>query len=150
MSVGGWGLANPVGLLAGLLVLPIIAMHILRPRRVQQQVSAVFLWRKVNKPVSAATPWQRLQPSWLLAAQLLTALLLAVLLARPVQFTELPLAEHTIFVVDASGSMLSTDGSPDRIEDARQRARELRSQLPLNGEASLVVAGESARAVVTR
>ncbi len=150
MNIGNWGLANPAGLLAGLLVIPIIAMHILRPRRVQQQVAAIFLWRKFNRPVSAAKPWQRLQPSWLLAAQLLTALLLAVLLARPVQFTELPLAEHTIFVVDASGSMLSSDGSPDRIEDARDRARELRSQLPLNGEASLVVAGASARAVVTR
>ncbi len=150
MSLGTWGLANPAGLLAGLLVIPIIAMHILRPRRVQQRVAAIFLWRKVNRPVSAAKPWQRLRPSWLLAAQLLAALVLAVLLARPVQFTELPLAEHTIFVVDASGSMLATDGSPDRIEDGRDRARELRSQLPLNGEASLVVAGESARAVVTR
>jgi Mg-chelatase subunit ChlD len=150
MSLGNWGLANPAGLLAGLLVIPILAMHVLRPRRVQQRVAAIFLWRKVNRPVSAAKPWQRLQPSWLLAAQLLAALLLAVLLARPVQFTELPLAEHTIFVVDASGSMLSTDGSPDRIEDARDRARELRSQLPLNGEASLVVAGSNARAIVTR
>ena len=150
MSLGGWGLANAAGLWAALLVVPIIALHILKPRRVQQTVAAVFLWRKVTTPVSAASPWQRLQPSWLLAAQILAALLLALLLAKPVQLTELPLAEHTIFVVDASGSMQSTDGSPDRIEDARDRARELRSQLPANGEASLVVAGQSARAVVTR
>lgn len=150
MNLGGWGLANPAGLLAGLLVIPIIAMHILRPRRVQQTVAALFLWRKVNRPVTAAKPWQRLQPSWLLAAQVLGALLLAILLARPVQFTDLPLAEHTIFVVDASGSMLSTDGSPDRIADARERAEELRDQLPLNGEASLVIAGDRARATLTR
>ncbi len=150
MNLGGWGFANPAGLWLAALALPIIAMHILRPRRIQQTVAAVFLWRKVNRPVSAAKPWQRLQPSWLLAAQILAALLLAVLVARPVQFTEEPLAEHTIFVIDASGSMLSTDGAPDRIEDARDRAKELRDQLPANGEASLVVAGERARASLTR
>ncbi len=150
MNFGGWGFSNPAGLFLGLLALPIIALHILRPRRIQQTVSALFLWRKVNKPVSSAKPWQRLTPSWLLAAQVLAALLLAVLAARPVQFTEEPLAEHTIFVIDASGSMLSTDGSPDRIEDARDRARELRSQLPSDGEASLVVAGDRARAIVSR
>ncbi len=135
--MSGWGLANPAGLWLGLLAVPIIAMHVLRPRRIQQTVAAIFLWRKVNRPVSAARPWQRLQPSWLLAAQVLAALLLAVLVARPVQYTEEPLAEHTIFIIDASGSMVSTDGSPERIDDARDRAGDLRAQLPAGGEASL-------------
>ena len=71
MNLGGWGFANPAGLWLAALALPIVAMHILRPRRIQQTVAAVFLWRKVNRPVSAAKPWQRLQPSWLLAAKYL-------------------------------------------------------------------------------
>ncbi len=148
--MSGWGLANPAGLWLAALALPIIAMHILRPRRVQQGVSAVFLWRRVNRPVSSARPWQRLQRSWLLAAQILAALLLALLVARPVQFTEEPLADHTIFVIDASGSMQSMDGSPDRLADAVKRASDLRRQVPDSGEASLVVAGSRARAVITR
>ena len=149
MSLGGWALANPAGLLWGLLVLPIIALHILRPRRVQARVSAIFLWQRVAKPVSAASPWQRLTPSWLLAAQLLTALLLAVLMARPVQLTDQLLAEHTIFVVDASASMQAGDGAPDRLDTARERASDLRRQVPIGGTASLIVAGADARALLT-
>lgn len=149
MSLGGWGLANPLGLLWCLLALPILALHILRPRRVQATVAAVFLWRQVSKPVTAARPWQRLVPSWLLAVQLLAALLLGLLMAQPVRLTDEVLADHTIFVVDASGSMQSTDGSPDRLADARERARELRRQLPEGGEASLIVAGADARALLT-
>ncbi len=149
MTLGGWGLANPMGLLWGLLALPIIALHILRPRRVQAAVSAVFLWRKVDLPVTAATPWQRLIPSWLLAAQVLAALLLALLAARPVQLTDLPLADHTVFVIDASASMRATDGAPDRLASAIDRAEELRRQVPEGGEASLIVAGPRARALLS-
>ncbi len=149
MNIGGWGLANPAGLLWGLLALPIIALHILRPRRIQAAVSAVFLWRKVEIPVTAASPWQRLIPSWLLAAQVLAALLLAVLAARPVQITDLPLADHTVFVIDTSASMRATDGDPDRLASAIDRASELRRQVPEGGEASLIVAGPRARALIS-
>ncbi len=149
MSFGGWALANPAGLWFALLALPIIALHVLKPRRVQAVVPALFLWRKVATPVSAASPWQRLTPSWLLAAQVLAALLLALLLARPVQLTDQPLAEHTIFVIDASASMQANDGVPDRLQTAVDRAKELRRQVPEGGEASIVVAGSRARATLT-
>ena len=58
MSLGQWALTNPAGLLWGLLAVPIIALHILKPRRIQETVSAIFLWREVAKPVTAAKPWQ--------------------------------------------------------------------------------------------
>jgi hypothetical protein len=149
MTLGGWALANPAGLLWCLLALPIIALHILKPRRVQARVAAVYLWKRVAAPVSAARPWQRLTPSWLLAAQLLAALLLGLLMARPVRLTDQLLAEHTIFVIDASASMQANDGSPDRLADAVARASELRRQVPAGGEASLIVAGDRARAMLT-
>ena len=145
-----FGLGNPAGLWFLGLIIPILALHVLKPRRVQAAVSSVFLWRKVARPVSAAKPWQRLVPSWLLAAQLLAAILLALAFAKPVQLTDEPLAEHTIFVIDASGSMQSTDGSPDRLADAQEVARDLRRQVPAGGEASLVVASDRARAVLTK
>ncbi len=149
MSFGSWALTNPAGLWWALLALPIIALHILKPRRIQETVAAVFLWRQVAKPVTAARPWQRLIPSWLLAAQVLAALLLALLMAGPARLTPLALADHTIFVVDASASMQSADGSPDRLSDAVDRASELRRQVPAGGQASLVVAGANARALLT-
>ena len=69
MTFAGWSLANPAGLWLAALTLPIIALHILKPRRIQAIVPALFLWRRVATPVTAARPWQRLTPSWLLAAQ---------------------------------------------------------------------------------
>ena len=149
MSLGGWGLANPAGLWWCALALPIIALHVLRPRRVQAQVAAVYLWREVATPVSAARPWQRLIPSWLLAAQVVAALLLGLAMAQPVRLTDDLLGEHTVFVVDASASMQATDGSPERLATATDRARDLRRQVPAGGEASLIVAGSEARALLT-
>ena len=147
--MSGWGLANPAGLLWGLLALPIVALHVLRPRRVQAKVSATFLWRQVTTPVTASRPWQRLIPSWLLALQVLTALLLGLLMAQPVRLTDETLADHTIFVIDGSGSMSATDGAPRRIDRARERAAELRSELPAGATASIVLAGNDARALLT-
>ncbi|MCP5033097.1 MAG: VWA domain-containing protein, partial [Actinomycetia bacterium] len=150
MSFAGWGLANPAGLWWCALALPIIVLHILRPRRIQATVGAVFLWREVARPVSAARPWQRLIPSWLLAAQVLAALLLGLAMAQPVRLTDELLGDHTVFVIDASASMQATDGAPNRLASARDRARELRRQVPVGGEASLIVAGAEARALLTR
>ncbi len=149
MTFAGWSLANPAGLWLAALALPIVALHILKPRRIQAVVPALFLWRRVATPVTAARPWQRLTPSWLLAAQVLMALLLALLIARPVKITDAPLSDHTIFVIDASASMHSLDGAPDRLAEALDRAADLREQLPVGGEASIVVAGPRARAILT-
>ena len=45
--------------------------------------------------------------------------------------------------------MAATDGSPDRLADARDRADELRDELPDGGVASIVVAGDAARVALT-
>ncbi|HEY0397838.1 MAG TPA: BatA and WFA domain-containing protein, partial [Acidimicrobiia bacterium] len=133
----------------GLLAIPIVVLHILRPRRPPVEVSSTFLWRAVARPVSVAAPWQKLRPSTLLAAQLLAVALLAAAAAQPVRPTAARLAEHTVFILDASGSMAATDGSPDRLEDAKDDARDLRRQLPGGGVASIVVADAQPRVVLS-
>ena len=67
----GWSLTNPAGLGLAALAIPVILLHILRPRRQEVTVSSTFLWRTLERPVSSATPWQRLRWSALLLAQLL-------------------------------------------------------------------------------
>ncbi len=141
--------ANPAGLALLALVVPVLLVHVLRPRRTPVTVSSVLLWQRVERPVSAAQPWQRLRWSLLLLAQLLAVVLLALAVARPQRLEATPLAAHTVFIVDASGSMAATDGAPDRLADARRRAGELRDELPAGGVASIVVAGEEARVVLT-
>ncbi|MGH8998021.1 MAG: BatA domain-containing protein, partial [Acidimicrobiia bacterium] len=141
--------ANPaaLGLLA--LAVPVIVLHILRPRRQAVVVSSTFLWRDLARPVSAASPWQKLRPSLLLFLQLLAVALLALAAARPVRATGVALARHTVFIVDVSGSMAARDGAPDRLADATERARTLRRQLPAGGVASVVVAGPQPRVALT-
>ncbi|MFN0090520.1 MAG: VWA domain-containing protein, partial [Acidimicrobiales bacterium] len=141
--------ANPAALWFALLALPIIALHVLRPRRTQHEVSSVLLWASEARPVSAASPWQRLRPSALLALQLLAVLLLAGAAARPYAPTEAPLAEHTVFIVDVSGSMAARDGKPDRLAAAKDAARALRGQAAEGALASLVVAGVEPRVVLS-
>ena len=141
--------ANPaaLGLLA--LAIPILLLHVLRPRREQRTVSSTFLWRNVARPVSAARPWQRLRPSVLLFLQLLAVAMLAPAVADPSRVTTTPLAQHTVFIVDASGSMAARDGDPTRLEAAKDRAVELREELPEGGIASVVVVDDRPRVVLT-
>ena len=145
----GVGLANPAGLWLLGLAAPIILLHVLRPRRTRHAVRSVLLWRQVSSPVSAASPWQRLVPSVLLLLQLLAVALLAVAVARPVQAEPTPLAQHTVFVVDASASMGAREGAERRIDMARAAALELFEDLPDGGIASVVEAGTTARVLLT-
>ena len=141
--------ANPAGLFLLALAIPIVLLHVLKPKRQEVEVSSTFLWQSVAQPVSAAAPWQKLRFSWLLLLQLLAVLLLAVAVAQPVRTTAAPLARHTVFIIDASGSMASVDGKPDRLADAVREAKSLRKQLPAGGIASVVVASPQPSVVLS-
>ena len=142
-------LANPAALWLMLLGAPIILLHILKPRRERVEVSSVFLWDESPSPVSAAVPWQRLRPSWLLLAQLLAIVLLSIVIAKPTQATDAILADHTVFIIDTSASMAALDGSPDRLADALDTARDLRGQMPSGSVASIVSAGPRSRVLLS-
>lgn len=142
-------LVNPAGLVLLALAIPVVVLHILRPRRPPVTVSSTWLWTLLSRPVSSATPWQRLRLSALLLLQLLVVVLLALAVARPVRVTAAPLSRHTVFVVDTSGSMAAIDGAPDRLAEARRRAYELRRQLPADGRASVVDASSQPRVVLS-
>ena len=141
--------AQPWGLALLALAVPIVVLHVLRPHRQATRVSSTFLWSGLDRPVSSATPWQRLRWSALLAAQLLAVVLAAVAVAQPVRLTDAVLAQHTVFIVDASGSMAATDGDPDRLTAAKATAEQLRDDLPPGGIASIVVASDRPRVVLT-
>jgi Mg-chelatase subunit ChlD len=135
---------NPAGWWLLALALPVLALHILRPRRQRLPVSSTLLWENEERAVSAAAPWQRLRSSWLLLAQLAMVALLAAVVAHPVRLTPGRLARHTVFMIDASGSMAATDGAPSRLEAAKDRAVAIRSELPDGGLASVVSIGRDA------
>jgi Mg-chelatase subunit ChlD len=142
-------LLNPAALWLLLLALPVLALHVLRPRRVAHEVSSTFLWAEISRPVSAARPWQRLRPSVALFLQLLAVVLLALAVAQPARTTPMALARHAVFVIDASGSMTANDAAPSRLDAAKDRAVAVRDELPAGGVASVVVAADEPRVVLT-
>ena len=135
--------ARPEALWLAALALPVIALHLLRPRRTPLVVSSTEVWRSIagSRPVSAADPWQRLRASVLLALQLAAVLLLALAAAGPQRISHPPLGPHTVYVFDASASMGALDGAPGRIDAARERALDLRRGAPAGSVASVVAAG---------
>lgn len=128
------------GLAALGLLVPIVILHMLTPRRPPTLVSSLLHWDGLRHSITAAEPWQRLRWSLLLILQLLAVILFALALANPARIETAELADHTVFIIDASGSMAAVDGSPDRIADAVSRAAALRSDIPEGGAASVVVA----------
>ena len=141
------GLLAPLALI-GLVALPIIvAFYMLRLRRPEQSVSSTFLWQQLVRDVEANAPWQKLRRSLLLLLQLLLAVLLAFVVARP--FSEHPagLARDLVLVVDASASMSATDVFPDRLTAAKRLAQEQLAQVPSDGRVSVIAAGDTARVV---
>jgi Mg-chelatase subunit ChlD len=140
----------PAGLAGLVLAVPIVILHMLTPRRPPTEVSSLLHWDGLKHSITAAEPWQKLRWSLLLILQLLAVALLALALARPAILEQADLAEHTVFIVDASGSMAAIDGQPDRLGAAVAGARRLRDEMPDAGVASLIVASPQPTTLVSQ
>lgn len=141
------GFLAPLALLGLVFVPLIVAFYMLRLRRPQRTVSSTYLWQQLVRDVEANAPWQRLRRSLLLLLQLLLAIALALIVARP--FGERPagLARDLVLVIDASASMAATDVFPDRLTAAKHAAIEALRELPADGKVSVIAAAETARLV---
>ena len=141
--------ANPIGLWLLLGLIPVIALHLLKPRRSDTVVSSGMLWEEETVGATAARPWQKLTPTRSLLLQMLGVILAALALANPVIRSETELAAHTVVVLDASASMASLDGGPDRLSVAKETAIGLFDELPADGTISLVAGGPEPRVAIT-
>ena len=123
-----------------LLTLPLIVLlYVVRQRRRQRVVSALFLWTEAK---ISARRRRRISPTWLLLLQLLLAALLALALAQPrLRLTGAP---PRVFVVDASASMAAAGPRGARLEEAVAQADALLADA---GQVAVVRAGLGARVV---
>jgi Mg-chelatase subunit ChlD len=142
-------LLSPLSSLWGLAILPVIALHLLRPKRTIVEISSVLLWRELHSPVTSAKPWQRLRVTLPLVLQCLAILMMALGLARPVRSTATPYGRHTVFLIDTSASMGARSGSGDRLAEAVKIADRMRAKLPSDAIASVVSLSASPRVVLT-
>jgi Ca-activated chloride channel homolog len=112
-------------------LLPIIVvMYLLKLRRTEQVVSSVYLWKRMVRDVEANAPWQRLRKNILMFLQLLFLALLIFALAQPFTWTEGATGQAVILIIDNSASMASRDAVPNRLDAAKEQARQMVSGLP--------------------
>jgi hypothetical protein len=136
---------SPAGMLAAAAAIPLVLWYLLRPRRRRITVGSTYLWRAVDRPATASTPWQRFRGDTTFWLVLLALLALAVALARPAVEVPVALGDHTILIVDAAGSMLADEDGVSRAELARREATELTAGLAPGQEVSVIEAGPRAR-----
>lgn len=139
----------PLGLLA-LLALPIIVLlHILRERRRRVPVPSLLLWANLPRRVDGERS-RRLPLTLLLLLHLLVATLLGIALGGPqIAGALAPDARHTALILDTSTSMAAIDGSMNRFDQARQRARSIIASLPPGDRVTLITAGPRAQIVAS-
>ena len=130
VSISASGPVQPVTLLAPnalwlLLTLPLIVLlFLIRERKRERVVSALFLWSEAQ---TLARRQRRISPTLLLLLQLLFAALLALALAQP-RFNVAGTPPR-VFVIDASASMAALEaaeaGERTRLAGAAQQAQAL-------------------------
>jgi len=136
--------------LVGLIALPIIvAFYMLRLRRRDLPVGSTFLWQQLIRDVEANAPWQKLRFSWLLLVQVLIAAIVVLAAARPFSAVESDLAANVVLVVDTSASMATSTGDENRMDLARERARDVVGRLPVGGRITVVAAADTADVLVS-
>ncbi|MFN2418855.1 MAG: BatA and WFA domain-containing protein [Candidatus Limnocylindria bacterium] len=136
--------------LVGLIALPIIvAFYMLRLRRRDLPVGSTFLWQQLIRDVEANAPWQKLRFSWLLLVQLLIAAIVVLAAARPFSAVESDLAANVVLVVDTSASMATSTRDENRMDLARERARDVVGRLPVGGRITVVAAADTADVLVS-
>ncbi len=136
-------LLAPAALGLATLVIPLVALYMLRGRRQRVPVPSVMLWHGAGHSVSSATPWQRLRVTPLLLLQLLILAAFVTVLARPFFEQATDLGPHTVLVMDTSGSM----AMGKRFDRARAEARRLVADASADHLVSVVAAGARPRVV---
>ncbi len=125
----------------------IIVLYLLKIRRREVLVPAVFLFPRITTDVRANALWQRLRFNWLMVLQLLAALLLLLTLARPMMKGEGLTGKTVVFVLDASASMKAKDVQPDRFTEGKRRIHRRLNSLRASDQAALIAAMTEPRVV---
>ncbi len=105
--------------LTGLFI--VLALYILRKEYREHTVSSTYLWRKTLEDQTASRPFQKLKSNLLMFLQLLTVLLLALSIMRPLVPGKQAGGE-TIMIFDVSLSMQAAASGQSRIKQAVSEA----------------------------
>ena len=128
----------PAALAFGIIIPIMLLLYFMRPKLQDRVVGSTLLWQQALQDLQASRPWQRLRITPLLLLQLLAALVIVLILARPAIFLRSPISGNTIIILQASASMQATDVTPNRFEVAKSQIADLVDNLGPNDHLSLI------------
>ncbi len=117
----------------------IVLLYFLKLRRVPLEVPSTYLWKKTIEDLHVNSIWQRLRKNLLLFLQLLVALLFILACLRLGYRGRETIGERSIFMIDNSSSMQTTDVQGSRLQAAKREALRLLEGLG-NDDAGMVIA----------
>lgn len=135
--------------LAFAIIIPIILLlYFMRPKRQVRVVGSTLLWQQALQDLQASRPWQRLRITPLLLLQLLAAIVIVLILARPALFLNSPISGNTIIILQSSASMQATDIAPNRFAAAKNQISDLIAGLGPNDHLSLIAMAHTPQVLI--
>jgi Ca-activated chloride channel homolog len=138
----------PAALAFGIIIPIIVFLYFMRPKRQERVVSSTLLWRQALQDLQASRPWQRLRMTPLLLLQLLAALVVVLVLARPATFFRSAISGDTIIILQASASMQAMDVAPSRFEEAKSEIADLISGIGPDDTVSLITMARTPQVLI--
>src|SRR5438874_2592368 len=139
----------PAALAFSIIIPIILLLYFMRPRRQERVIGSTLLWQQTLQDLQASRPWQRLRITPLLLLQLLAAIFIVLILARPAIFLRSPISGDTIIILQASASMQATDVAPNRFEAAKSQISDLIDGLGPNDHLSLISMARTPQVLIT-
>lgn len=127
----------------------IVVLYLLKLKRKEQMVSSVMLWQDAVADIQANAPFQKLKKSLLLLLQLLVLLMIVAAVARPFVRAKGMSENRIVVILDSSVSMQSTDVSPSRFGDAKNKALEIVRRMGPGDTMLVITAGAKTRVVAS-
>lgn len=140
-------LGAPFGLLAAVVLPVIIVLYMLKKRTRPQVVSSIRLWSRLDRTKQPSLRLSKLLQNLLLALQLLTALLLVLVLAKPVLNQGTGYGGERIVIIDTSISMAVKERGKTRFQEALSQVESLIRNKSAGERFALVGMGEEASVI---
>lgn len=132
----------PTALLWSLLVIPVIALYILKVRLRRVPTSTTMFWNQIFDEKPPRSIWETLKHLLSLLAQLAILAFLVLSVADPYLPGQLKASRRIVVIVDNSASMRATDVEPSRLAAAKQKAVSLVEGLRFGDEMAVILAGD--------
>ncbi len=138
----------PAALAFSIIIPIILLLYFMRPKRQERIVGSTLLWQQALQDLQASRPWQKLRITPLLLLQLLAAIFIVLVLARPAIFSSSPISGDTIIILQASASMQATDVAPSRFQVAKSQISDLIDGLGPADRLSLITMARSPQVLI--